>query len=503
MIAAPAYVASPPWSEADRLEALRSYGILDTPPEPAFDEITRVASLVCKAPISVVNLIEDDRQFFKSEIGLGVRETPVDVSICAHAILQRDLFVVPDTTKDSRFACNPLVTGEPNLRFYAGALLETPDGLPLGTVCVLDYSPRPEGITTEQAEVLRALARAAMAQIELRRSNRILHQNQEHTRLALDAGNVGTWVWNIPNGTIVGDERLARMFGIASDEAARGAPVEQFAASVHPDDRERIDAVLSQVIEQGGEHEVEHRIIQQGQVRWIVARGRCELDAQGRPLRFPAATIDITELKQATETRELLARELSHRIKNIFAVVSGLAALSARGYPEAASFARSFRERISALAQAHEYVMPQGPETHPQSANESVMGLMRALLEPYLHDGCDRVSLSGDDVPIGSTGASALALIMHEQATNAVKYGALSNDVGRVLLEGERNGDSYRLTWTEVGGPLVQGPPQRQGFGTVLAAKSVAGQLGGEIEHVWVPEGLTVRLTLAMERLAR
>lgn len=156
-----------PWDEAKRLAALRSYGILDTPLEQDFDDVVRIAAYVCNAPISVINLIDDDRQWFKAEIGLGVRETPLDVSICAHAILQPGLFVVPDTTKDPRFASNPLVTGEPNLRFYAGALLETPDGLPLGTVCVLDYKARE--LTEEQAFTLRALARQVMAQLELRR----------------------------------------------------------------------------------------------------------------------------------------------------------------------------------------------------------------------------------------------------------------------------------------------------------------------------------------------
>ena len=117
-----------PWDEAKRLAALRSYGILDTPLEQGFDDVVRIAAYVCNAPISVINLIDDDRQWFKAEIGLGVRETPLDVSICAHAILQPGLFVVPDTTKDPRFASNPLVTGEPNLRFYAGALLETQIG---------------------------------------------------------------------------------------------------------------------------------------------------------------------------------------------------------------------------------------------------------------------------------------------------------------------------------------------------------------------------------------
>src|SRR4051795_9183594 len=116
--------SSPPWSEADRLSALRAYGVLDTPREAAFDEITQVAALVCKAPIALVSFVEDTRQFFKSEVGMGMRETPMDVSICAHAILQRDLFVVPDTTQDERFASNRLGTGGPHIKFFAGALLE-------------------------------------------------------------------------------------------------------------------------------------------------------------------------------------------------------------------------------------------------------------------------------------------------------------------------------------------------------------------------------------------
>ena len=134
----------PGWDEADRLAALLRYGILDTPPEPEFDDITRVAALVCRAPMAVVNLVADTRQFFKSEVGLGVRQMPLDVSICARAILEPDILVVPDLAEDQRFNCNPLVTGTPNLRFYAGARLDTPEGLPLGTVCVLDYRPRPE-----------------------------------------------------------------------------------------------------------------------------------------------------------------------------------------------------------------------------------------------------------------------------------------------------------------------------------------------------------------------
>jgi two-component sensor histidine kinase len=160
-------------AEEFRLAALRSYGILDTPREEDFDEVVRVAALICDAPISVVNLIDNGRQWFKAEVGLGVRETPLESSLCAHAILQPDLFIVPDTTLDNRFCDNALVLGDPHLRFYAGALLETPEGFPLGTVCVLDYKPR--NLDEKQKAFLRLMANQVMKLIELRRINASEH----------------------------------------------------------------------------------------------------------------------------------------------------------------------------------------------------------------------------------------------------------------------------------------------------------------------------------------
>jgi two-component sensor histidine kinase len=154
-------------AEGYRLDALRRYGILDTPRESDFDEVVKVASAICGTPISVINLIDEGRQWFKAEVGLGVRETPLDSSICAHAILQPGLFIVPDTTLDRRFADNPLVTGDPHLRFYAGALLETPEGFPLGTVCVLDYKPRE--LDDTQKAFLRLMASQVMKLLDLRR----------------------------------------------------------------------------------------------------------------------------------------------------------------------------------------------------------------------------------------------------------------------------------------------------------------------------------------------
>jgi signal transduction histidine kinase len=175
-------------NEAERLQALRSYGILDTAVEPAFDDITRIASYVCQTPISLISLVDEGRQWFKSEVGLGMRETPLDQSICAHALLEHSFLEVQDTTKDARFDCNPLVTGEPHLRFYAGALLRTPDGLPLGTVCVLDNKPRQ--LSAEQRDILAALARQVMSQMEFRRALLLSDRLQRNiSRLMAVAGH--------------------------------------------------------------------------------------------------------------------------------------------------------------------------------------------------------------------------------------------------------------------------------------------------------------------------
>ena len=161
-------VSSPSWSELERIAALKSYDILDTPPEPDFDDVVRLVAQVCEAPRAAINLIDDHRQWFKAEVGLGMRETPLDVSICAEVILQPGLTVIPDVRKDPRFASNPLVTGEPHIRFYAGVLLETSSGLPLGTLCVLDDDVR--GLSESQAFALQTLARQVMALLELRRA---------------------------------------------------------------------------------------------------------------------------------------------------------------------------------------------------------------------------------------------------------------------------------------------------------------------------------------------
>jgi len=167
--------------EQERLDALRDYRILDTPPEQAFDDLTAVAAYVCDVPIALVSLVDTDRQWFKSTFGLEATETSRDVSFCAHAILQDDILVVQDTHLDARFAANPLVTSEPNIRFYAGVPLLSPEALPLGTLCVIDHEPRE--LNAAQILALEGIARQVVTQLELRLVSARLAQALEKINL--------------------------------------------------------------------------------------------------------------------------------------------------------------------------------------------------------------------------------------------------------------------------------------------------------------------------------
>lgn len=167
--------AEHPENEADRLAALLAYGVLDTDPEDAFDDLTRIASELCGTPIALVSLVDAERQWFKSRAGLAAVQTPRELAFCAHAILEPDeVMVVPDALRDVRFHDNPLATGEPHVRAYAGAPLVNPDGHSLGTLCVIDHVSRE--FSEPQLAALRALARQVVTQLELRKQNRALRE---------------------------------------------------------------------------------------------------------------------------------------------------------------------------------------------------------------------------------------------------------------------------------------------------------------------------------------
>ena len=490
-----------PWDEAVRLRALDSYLILDTPREADFDDVATLAAAAFGAPIGVVNLIADGRQWFKAEVGIGASELPLDVSICAHALLQSELMVVADTTTDPRFACNPLVTAEEGLRFYAGALLVTPDGLPLGTVCVLDRVARPQGITDLQRLTLGVLARQVMTQLELRRvlaqqrrNENELRESETRGRLALDAAELGAWEAVPGSGTVYGDARSHRLLGHDGD-----APIsfDDYLRHVHRDDRERFAAAVRRVVggADDGRLDVEYRVDAHGASRWLRSRAQL-IKLLGERQRLVGTVRDISGEKAAEDHRRLLNNELLHRVKNTLGVVQGIVSQSLKLAATPAEATAAIATRLGTLARAHDLL------TQTSWTAAPLTSVIDGAVLAHLADRA-RVDAVGPDINLNARAALALSMALHELFTNAVKYGALSNEGGDIQLswvigddvEGHR---TFEMLWRERGGPPVA-TPMRRGFGSRLTGVSLAGDLGGGGRTEYAPDGVrwTLSTTLA------
>jgi len=482
-----------PITDPTRLAALDAFRILDTPRETAFDDIARLARDICGTAAAAINLVAEDRQWFKAEEGLGLRETGLAGSICAHTLMGEGMLVVPDALADARFAASPLL-GSPPLRFYAGAVLETAEGLRIGTVCVLDQAPRPQGLTEAQSFALGALARQVMTQLGLRRAQMAAAASERTFRAIIEA--MPQLVWSArPDGFLdYFNHRWLDFTGTPRGEAEGDA----WMACLHPEDLARAQAEWQAALRSGEPYDSEYRLRgRDGSWRWFIARASPIRDPEQRIERWFGTCTDVDDLKQAQESRELLARELNHRMRNIFTLISGLVSITSRGVEASSDFAEALRVRIRALARAHEFVTPL---TAAEATQGELGGLLEVLLAPYRSR--KGITIDVPTLRVGARAATALALILHEQATNALKYGGLSVPEGQVAVSARIRADELVLVWRETGGPPIPGPPTRSGFGTLLASRSAQGALGGEMARDWRPEGLTVTLTLPVAGLA-
>lgn len=271
---------------------------------------------------------------------------------------------------------------------------------------------------------------------------------------------------------------------------------------IHPQDRDRVVSHFLQTIRGSAtDYEIEYRIIRpsDGQTRWILAKAAIERDESGAAVQLQGAHIDVTARRRAEEQHELVARELAHRIANIFTVVTSLVRMAARTDPAHKDFAAKLEERFAALHRAHGFVID-GKE---RIGEGGLIALLWRLLEPYRQNGQDRIGVTGADAPVGQRAATALALIVHELATNAVKYGALSADSGRVTLAIEQDADDCRIIWREQDGPPLAATPKRTGFGTVMVERAARGQLGATIAYDWAPGGLVAEIRTRLDDLRR
>jgi PAS domain S-box-containing protein len=299
--------APPPVAdERGRLDALQRYRILGTPPERELDDLASLAGKVCQTPIVLLTLVDERRQWFKSKLGLSPAESPRDISICGHALHAADLFVVADTHADPRFADNPFVVADPFLRAYAGAPLRTPDGHAIGTLAVADTVPR--SFTADELDGLRVLARAVMAQLELRLH--ALDTKSVQLDAALAVAGMGVWYGNAETGVVGVLQRGGPVTGLPDGIAP--TTTEAFMALVHPDDRVELGRRIAAAAD-GGVYATEFRIVlPDGAIRWVSTRGHFMRDAAGLPTPYlTGVDLDITERKVAEERIRHLNRVYS------------------------------------------------------------------------------------------------------------------------------------------------------------------------------------------------
>lgn len=272
----------------------------------------------------------------------------------------------------------------------------------------------------------------------------------------------------------------------------------------HPDDQPRAWERWRKSLASGELYEIEYRLRHRsGAYRWTLGRALPVRTPDGQIVRWIGTCTDIHDAKEQAARNEILSRELSHRIKNIFAVISGLVGMSARQDPGARGFAKTLQARIAALGRAHEFVRPHSEESAPLVPTGSLHGILQEILSPYPAMDEGRITMKGFDVRVDDRGATPLALLVHELATNAVKYGSLSVPVGQVRIETRVDDDVLGLCWKESGGPAIDGPPTRQGFGSRLAELSIVQQLGGNLQRHWNADGLLVEVEVELQSLVR
>ncbi|WP_242140617.1 PAS domain S-box protein [Sphingomonas sp. TREG-RG-20F-R18-01] len=553
-----------------------------------YDDFARLAAQICAAPVALVSVVEAGQQVPRASIGIQASVAPLEEVICQYTIAKRDLLVIPDLAADARTTTHPLVTANPAFRFYAGVFLAGVDGKPLGTLCVMDRAPRPQGLTDDQAGALAALGRQVVTLLDLQRErsrfeavfnsavdyaiivinrdgkitdwNEGAHQilgwtpeeicgrdldvfftpedrkagisdkemesarvngrgiderwhlrkngdrfwasgemmplrgpdgelqgyvkmlrdrtevrlADERLEMALTAsGAVGLWDWMVDTDLLHGDAHFARLYGLDAARTNAGLTMEEYQLHVVEEDIAPLRAKIREVFDAGADFLVEYRLAIPGErLRWVECKGRMVHDQHGEPVRFSGTAVDVTGRKDYEEQRQLLMHELSHRVKNTFAMVQSVAFQTLRGTDQAVSMA--LQSRLAALSRAHEVLV------QTSWSSTTLAELMERVLR--LEAEGERFRLTGPDLLVGSRAALSLSLLLHELATNAVKYGSLSVPQGFVRIEWCTDGDTFCLSWREEGGPPATAST-RTGFGSRLIGMGIAGARQSNLDY--------------------
>jgi PAS domain S-box-containing protein len=481
-----------------RLGVLRSVVPDMAVPDADFRELAEIAADLFSAPIALVTLVDMRHQWFKAAAGTTETQALSTESFCVHAIAapSNEVFVVGDASTDPRFAGLPQVTSAPFLRFYAGAPLLI-DDQPVGTICVFDIKPR-RNLPPQLLVQLQRLSRAAAALFKLKHEARqralkeaALSREEQRHSMALDAANVGSWLWDIRSGSVSCNPAMLRMFGMPPAGVAQARDIFN---TIHPEDRIATLSKLRSAMARDEEYDGTFRVASTG--RWLLGRGRVhERDANGKPTLFLGINIDVTNEQISAQRTRLLLRELNHRVKNTLAMLQSLARQTLRQTSDPREFMTAFAGRLQSISEAH------GLLSDHEWGEIHLSALLAKQLAPHVRDYARQIEIHKDEILLGPDQAVGLGLVLHELATNAAKYGSLGVPNGKIVLTARGvDEDGHRvlhMTWTEVGGPPVR-EPARRGFGSILIERSLDKVMGSSVKIEFLPAGLTaiVRLPL-------
>lgn len=486
-------------TSVNRLGILKEYTAPFHQSSEELDDITSLVARQLNVPIALVSIVDMERQIFIGCSGLENRSTPVQQSFCAHAIQDKtsDIFIVRDAKKDKRFMHNPLVTGEPHIRFYAGVPIEI-DEERLGTLCIIDTEPRDGLSENEKDTLLRAtrLARSIIVSktVSLRSDtlNKSLEREAIRHHLALRAANVASWTWDIETGEVEHDENLRELFNIDHHEPLG---VEEILAAIHPEDHPRIEAELKMAMSDNIEYNSQFRT--RNGDRWLIGQGKVmSFDAKGNPRTMAGVNADISEYKWAEQKTRLLLRELNHRIKNTLAMLQSIANQTLKSSNTQEEFNKAFSGRIRSIAQAHTLLSDE--EWEPVA----LKSLIHQQVSAYVEKVESQLDISGKSPLLAPECALALGLVLHELATNAAKYGALSTPQGKVKIVidtlVEEKKEFAVIDWQETGGPEVS-DTFRRGFGTTMIERSLDRIIDSEAKLTFSPQGVNAHLKVPLK----
>ncbi len=320
---------------------------------------------------------------------------------------------------------------------------------------------------------------------------------EKHLRRAIEAAGVALWSWNVDTDRLTMDEKAYELWGVPK---SREVLFEDLSQHIHPADRDRVKAAFTATRAIFGSYEIDFRIMLGDEIRWISARGQGDDSGMINRMMF-GVFLDVTGRKQAEEGHELLAGEMSHRVKNLLAIASSLTQISSRSATTTADMASQLTERLTALGRAHDVVRPIPGE----EGKAALLGdLLSVLLAPYDDTGAfaGRIRVAVPRMGVGEKAATTLAMVIHELATNSMKYGCLSAATGMLDVSATVDDQDILVVWTEQGGPPVRAPTLPPGYGTKLVERSLSGQLGGSISYDWAEDGTVITLRMNKSRLA-